>query len=115
MTYSEKLRDPRWQRKRLEIMKRDNFTCLDCKSTIKTLNVHHHRYRRDAQPWDYSPLELGTYCHECHEAREQELKNLATAVFCMASKLTAGQIGRLHKSFMFKSPVSVAIKEAVSA
>lgn len=30
MTYSQKLRDPRWQKKRLEILERDSFTCQHC-------------------------------------------------------------------------------------
>jgi 5-methylcytosine-specific restriction endonuclease McrA len=30
--YSEKLRDPRWQKKRLEIFQRDNFICQNCKT-----------------------------------------------------------------------------------
>ena len=30
MGYSEKLKDPRWQKKRLEILERDNFRCQYC-------------------------------------------------------------------------------------
>ena len=30
MTYTEKLKDPRWQKKRLEILERDNWECQDC-------------------------------------------------------------------------------------
>ena len=39
--YSEKLRDPRWQKRRLEILERDAWQCQACLSTAKTLHVHH--------------------------------------------------------------------------
>lgn len=67
MTYSEKLRDPRWQKKRLKIMERDEFKCRLCGSGDKTLNVHHAYYRPKANPWDYPDEELTTLCEECHE------------------------------------------------
>lgn len=66
-TYSEKLRDPRWQKLRLEVMDRDGFTCLRCRSKTKTLNVHHLVYHRE--PWDSPLAELETLCEECHEWR----------------------------------------------
>lgn len=66
-TYSEKLRDPRWQRKRLEIMERDHFTCRLCGDASSTLNVHHLRYRKGHDPWDYNENYLVTTCETCHE------------------------------------------------
>jgi hypothetical protein len=67
-TYSEKLRDPRWQRKRLEIMQRDNFTCTQCGDTKSTLNIHHWEYRKE--PWDVSSEDLTTVCEACHKEIE---------------------------------------------
>jgi hypothetical protein len=66
--YEQKLRDPRWQRCRLEIMQRDNFACIECGDTESTLNVHHIRYIRGALPWAYPPWLLVTLCESCHEA-----------------------------------------------
>ena len=65
-TYFEKLKDPRWQRKRLEIMERDDFTCVSCGNKEKTLNVHHKTYRKGAEPWDYEDENFVTYCVDCH-------------------------------------------------
>jgi hypothetical protein len=65
--YSEKLQDPRWQRKRLEIMNRDNFTCKICGSKVKTLNVHHWRYTAGKEPWEYPENLLITVCNDCHK------------------------------------------------
>jgi hypothetical protein len=67
-TYSELLRDPRWQRKRLEILQRSDFSCEECEATDQTLNVHHKLYRKGAQPWEYEAHELQALCEECHEA-----------------------------------------------
>jgi hypothetical protein len=66
-TYFEKLRDPRWQRRRLEIMERDSFTCRICGDAKSTLNVHHLRYEKNADPWDYPDQSLITTCELCHE------------------------------------------------
>ena len=65
-TYIQKLRDPKWQRKRLEIMNRDDFTCQECSAKDKTLNVHHLIYRKGCDPWEYEPHELKTLCEDCH-------------------------------------------------
>jgi hypothetical protein len=65
MTYYEKLKDPRWQKKRLEIMSRDSFTCVACGRDDKTLTVHHVRYTRD--PWDIDNIWLQTLCEDCHK------------------------------------------------
>jgi hypothetical protein len=65
--YMKKLRDPRWQRKRLEIMQRDDFTCQHCFENGKTLHVHHTFYVSGRDPWDYPDNTLMTLCEDCHE------------------------------------------------
>jgi hypothetical protein len=69
MKYSEKLKDPRWQRKRLEVMQRDGFTCLCCGDTKTTLNVHHKQYHGD--PWEAPMDSLETLCEDCHAKRTE--------------------------------------------
>ena len=68
MTYAEKLKDPRWQRKRLEVMQRDKFACQFCGVTDQTLHVHHIKYFPNRDPWDYPKINLVTLCDACHEA-----------------------------------------------
>lgn len=68
MSYSDLLKDPRWQRKRLEVMHLANFACEVCGSTTATLNVHHARYVRGRMPWDYSHAELHCLCEACHRS-----------------------------------------------
>jgi hypothetical protein len=69
-TYSEKLRDPRWQKMRLQIMERDGFACQFCRSTEKTLNIHHKIYDKKREPWEYDGSALVTCCEACHTELE---------------------------------------------
>lgn len=70
-TYAEMLKDPRWQKKRLKIMQRDNFTCQHCGSMDKSLQVHHLIYHKDYKPWEYESSELITLCSKCHEVESE--------------------------------------------
>lgn len=72
--YSEKLKDPRWQRKRLEIFQRDDFKCKKCKDTKTTLCVHHKKYDWNSEPWEYDNEIFDTLCEDCHTIVEN-LKN----------------------------------------
>ena len=74
VSYSEKLRDPRWQKVRLEVMNRDNFTCRSCRDTETTLNVHHNFYEKGKNPWDYHMDDLTTLCEACHNRIEACLR-----------------------------------------
>lgn len=67
-TYSEKLLDPRWQKKRLQIFERDNFTCQKCRDNENTLHIHHLAYIKDTEPWDYPDDYLLAVCKNCHES-----------------------------------------------
>jgi hypothetical protein len=66
-TYSEKLKHPKWQKKRLEVMKRDKFRCKLCGEEEKTLHVHHKKYLKNSDPWDCENSNLITLCEYCHE------------------------------------------------
>ncbi len=65
-SYAELLKDPRWQRKRLEILQRDGWACTECGDKDKSLQVHHLRYRYGAKPWEYEGDLLTTLCEVCH-------------------------------------------------
>lgn len=67
MTYAEMLKDPRWQKKRLEILERDEWACQMCHSGDKTLHVHHNYYDYSLLPWEYPEESLITLCEECHK------------------------------------------------
>jgi len=64
--YSEKLRDPRWQRKRLEVFQSADFKCEVCGSGDKTLHAHHRYYEKGKEPWDYPLAVFKCLCEDCH-------------------------------------------------
>lgn len=66
MAYSEKLKSPLWQRKRLEVMQRDNFKCSCCSNDKIQLQVHHIEYFESLEPWEYPNDMLVTLCEPCH-------------------------------------------------
>jgi len=74
--YSELLKDPRWQRKRLEIMNRDNWRCCACNRDVVTLNVHHTKY--SGKPWEADASNLITLCENCHKLEEAYKKDNTT-------------------------------------
>jgi hypothetical protein len=67
--YSELLKDPRWQKKRLLVFERDNWTCQSCLDTESTLHVHHTKYIGEF-PWECPDEYLMTLCEKCHEEEE---------------------------------------------
>jgi hypothetical protein len=75
-TYTEQLRDPRWQEKRPEILHRDGFMCCICQDTEKELHVHHQAYRRGVPPWGYDDNEYCTLCRDCHAETEEMIREV---------------------------------------
>lgn len=86
-SYYELLRDPQWQRKRLEIMQRADFECEECGSKDSTLSVHHSYYEKGLMPWDYPSESLHCLCWKCHQ-QAQELM--------LAIKRMMGKVGVYH-------------------
>jgi len=87
MTYAEKLKDPRWQKRRLEILNRDQWTCQKCKDKDSTLHVHHRYYVFGCEPWEVPDEALVTVCFVCHEEEEgiaKEAKSKLLTVFLNA-------------------------------
>lgn len=76
-TYASKLLDSRWQKKRLDILNRDGFTCQKCftTDTTKTLHIHHKMYE-SYNPWETCNELLVTLCHECHGEEPNQSKRL---------------------------------------
>ena len=66
MKYSDQLKHPKWQKKRLEILNRDDFTCQKCGDTETELHIHHLKYK-GAKPWETPNKNLVTLCKHCHK------------------------------------------------
>jgi hypothetical protein len=67
MTYADKLKDPRWQKKRLEVFDANKWTCEQCGIPGQTLHAHHKRYQWGKDPWDYNLIDLACLCEDCHK------------------------------------------------
>ncbi len=85
--YAEKLKGPRWQKKRLDILNRENFKCQSCNNDKKTLHVHHLVYSK-GEPWDAPSETLECLCEWCHDFRENfneffEGRSLASTKLCI--------------------------------
>jgi len=79
MNYFDKLKSPKWQKKRLQILQRDNFTCTSCGSTETELHVHHLMYDFKKEPWEIDNKLLTTFCTDCHK-RRHDLEKLIKRV-----------------------------------
>jgi 5-methylcytosine-specific restriction endonuclease McrA len=74
MEYLEKLKDPRWQKKRLEVFNLYHFRCMHCGNTEKELHIHHRKYKRGREPWEYEGDEFFVLCADCHEALHEAME-----------------------------------------
>jgi len=79
-SYQRKLKDPRWQKKRLEVMQRDKWKCRACGDEEETLNVHHRYYMPGYEPWEYEDSVLVTLCEPCHEVETNQAENARAAI-----------------------------------
>ncbi|MDO9106716.1 MAG: HNH endonuclease signature motif containing protein [Methylovulum sp.] len=80
VSFFAKYKDPRWQRKRLEIMEASDFKCENCGTNDKTLNVHHKSYKKNHAPWEYENYELECLCEDCHSYRHNIKDRLTSAL-----------------------------------
>lgn len=74
MTYSEKLKSPKWQKKRLELLEQRGWKCEGCGEESKTLHVHHSYYSKDNLPWQYEDWAYKVLCEECHEIEQYRME-----------------------------------------
>ncbi len=72
-TYAEKLRDPRWQKRRLERLQASGWKCSECEAREEELHVHHRYYVSGREPWEYPDYALRVLCHDCHQIRHEEI------------------------------------------
>jgi hypothetical protein len=96
MTYSEKLKDPRWQKKRLETFSRDRFACRTCGQIDKQLHAHHLYYVAGREPWEYPDGCIVTLCFECH--KEHGETNKFAGWELLISQLNSAPLVRLPGS-----------------
>jgi hypothetical protein len=72
LTYSEQLKHPNWQRKRLEVLAAASWECANCGDTEMTLHVHHRRYVKGRMAWEYEAHEMQALCQSCHAQKHEQ-------------------------------------------
>jgi len=98
--YSEKLRDPRWQKKRLEVFERDNWRCRFCGNKHDTLMVHHCRYLSGKEPWDYPTELLITLCEDCDKTEKEDRQEAEERLISsLQTKFSAYDIDTIAEGF----------------
>lgn len=85
MTYQQKLKDQRWQKKRLELLNKAGWRCqsMGCEFSTeenRTLHVHHLVYLRGKDPWDYEDWAYMVVCESCHEVEQSLLEAAHLAI-----------------------------------
>ena len=70
--YQRLLRDPRWQRRRLEVFVRDGWACRECGERGRELQVHHTVYVAGKAPWEVPMRTLVTLCVTCHRTKRKK-------------------------------------------
>ena len=102
--YRKKLLDPRWQKKRLEILNRDGFKCKYCGDSESTLHVHHKRYFA-GDPWDINNSCLVALCADCHEGETLFLKEAMNDLnSIIRERFCTEEVGAICSMFLEFSP-----------
>lgn len=86
MDYKEQIKSPKWQKRRLEVMKNDDFTCQLCGDTESMLNVHHLSYHKDRNIWEYDDWELITLCENCHKEEHSSMDDIINGIESIKSR-----------------------------
>jgi hypothetical protein len=103
MAYLEKFKDPRWQKRRLEILERDGFACRACGDGASTLHVHHVMYRQGRDPWEYPACMLLTLCELCHKPGTTETFEMVEELMASISPASKSPVAEATELFRFLS------------
>lgn len=119
MTYLDKLRDPRWQRRRLEVLQRHYWRCDTCERGEDDgipLHVHHKFYHlnydergrlQKADPWNYQDEDFRVLCDACHQQTEIALMEVQKALGGFEHYDLAKLADELQKAMLVEHPKAV--------
>lgn len=107
--YIQKLRDPKWQRKRLEALQSNEFTCEMCGDAESPLHVHHKAYFKGREPWEYDCNQLAVLCESCHKSQHGAGDDLLKDV--MSRLNLDGPGSREEAACLLAGFAGIAIKE----
>lgn len=88
-SYADQLKDPRWQKRRLEVLQAGDWKCRLCGSGENTLHVHHKQYFKGRMAWEYEDDFLEALCEACHD-REHAMEEVLKSVLALNSHKMSG-------------------------
>lgn len=91
-SYSEQLRDERWQNRSAMFRHKNNY-CHSCRQSAIPLTVHHVNYKLGCKLWEAHDADLVTLCQPCHDLIGEVSRAFRrTAAFCTASNAAKMQL-----------------------
>jgi len=108
------LLDPRWQRKRLEVLEAAGWRCEYCSDGENTLHVHHSHYVKGRKPWEYERSELRALCADCHEEHHTQ-KGRLDALVSQVDPILLGEIVAMAYGFARASAITGRKQDAAIA
>ena len=109
MTFAQHLKDPRWQRKRLEVFQRDNFRCVICAKEDREIHCHHIIYERDRKLWDYPLAMFQTLCSTCHKDRHEIMDNAINALRLSLAKVPTRRLMKVTERICTEAMEEMAV------
>jgi len=111
--YGEKLQSPLWQKKRLEILSRDNWCCTNCGNNKEQLHVHHEIYF--GNPWDAPNDKLKTLCRKCHTRHHSDKYTIEEMIYVkegLEAKIKSNK--PCYKTGVWNQALSVVNREIIN-
>lgn len=107
MEFSEQYRNPEWQKKRLEVLSRSNFTCEQCGCNNSTIHVHHKRYLKGRKVWEYDLENFEALCQPCHH-ENHKAKNKINDLLASVESYQWEDLAELIEGWISDSDSSVS-------
>ena len=108
MTYREKLKDPRWQRRRLEVMQAANWRCQHCGRGSTELHAHHALYIKDREPWEYPDKLLVCLCGDCHGEWHSAWDSLVGSLAVLMAHVPGKRVAAVFQHFASEAVKDIA-------
>jgi len=101
--YQQKLDDPRWQKKRLEVFERAGWKCEECGGNSTQLHAHHKYYVAKRDPWEYQIQAFSCLCAACHKSETEthdEIKNFESIMVWLSDE-ELGDLDAMMMDFFY--------------
>jgi hypothetical protein len=106
--YSEQVKSPLWQKKRLEVLNLRGFKCEICGNEKDQLHVHHRFYIKGRKIHEYDNDVLQVLCEKCHESEHEKQKKTVKhdakydgLINCIEILQDMSEYGQVHEQLSY--------------